>query len=186
MKQCTLNVDLLNRVALARGIKEPNDKLNHVYIWDEEGKRNYLATNGHILFWAKDEIKEYDGKIEGRLALFYEGKIKHKKYERGVLLSFDETGKGTIRGVLGEKNCRLSSVEPPENWLRCIPARDSEKLTTYRLFCPQYLQYIREFIDWNYFKRPQTLSNEDTWSPVVWYAGDKVAVIMPMRLERGE
>ena len=184
--QYTLNVELLNAVALARGVKEPNDKLNQVYVWDEDGRRNYMATNGHILFWAKEDIKEFAGKIEGKLALFWEGKIKHKKHELGVLLFHDEQGLGTIRSVQDDKRCVVSSIQPPENWLRCIPPRDSEKLTVYRLFNPQYLGYVREFLGWDYFKRPQTLSNEDTWAPAVWYTDDKVAVIMPMRLERGE
>lgn len=56
--QYTLNAELLNAVALARGVKEPNDRLNQVYVWDEDGRRNYMATNGHILFWAKEDIKD--------------------------------------------------------------------------------------------------------------------------------
>ena len=181
-----LNVELLNSVALARGVKEPNDKLNQVYVWDEDCKRNYMATNGHILFWAKDKIPAGEESIEGLIALFWEGKIKHKKHELGVSLNFDVIGLGTFRTVSENKRCKVSTIEPPANWLRCIPPRDSEKLTTYRLFNPQYLGYVREFIEDGYFKRPQTLTNEDTWSPVVWYYGDKVACIMPMRLERGE
>lgn len=186
MKEYILNIELLNGVALARGVKEPNDKLNQVYVWDEDGRRNYMATNGHILFWAKDEIQDTDGKIEGRLSLQWEGKIKHKKHELGVALHTDETGLGTIRTVAEDKRCEVSTIEPPENWLNCIPARDSEKLTVYRLFNPQYLGYVREFIGEGYFKRPQTRTNEDDWSPAVWYYEDKVACIMPMRLERGE
>ena len=186
MTQYILNAELLNSVALARGVKEPNDKLNQVYVWDEDGRRNYMATNGHILFWAKDEIKEGEGAIKGKLALFWEGKIKRKKYERGVSLTYDAQGLGTIRSVSDDKRCVVSDVQPPENWLRCIPPRDSEKLTAYRLFNPQYLGYVREFIGDGYFKRPQTLTNDDTWAPAVWYYEDKVACIMPMRLERGE
>ena len=178
-----LNAELLNGVALARGVKEPNEKLNQVYVWDEDGKRNYLATNGHILFWAKDKIDENGGKIEGRIALFWEGKIKRKKYERGVSLTFDAMGLGTIRSVAEDKRCEVSTVEPPSNWLKCIPARDAEPLTVYRLFNPQYMGYVREFIGEDFFNRPQTLANDGRWSPVVWYARDeKVAVIMPMRL----
>lgn len=186
MIQYTLNSELLNGVALARGVKEPNDRLNQVYVWDEDGRRNYMATNGHILFWAKDEIARDDNIIYGKLALLWEGKIKRKKHELGVALHTDETGLGTIRTVAEDKRCEVSTIEPPENWLRCIPARDSEKLTAYRLFNPQYLGYVREFIGGGYFKRPQTLTNEDTWAPAVWYYEDKVACIMPMRLERGE
>lgn len=182
-----LNVELLNSVALARGVKEPNDKLNQVYVWDDDGKRNYMATNGHILFWAKDKIQAGEESIEGLISLFWEGKIKHKKHELGVILNFDWMGLGTIRTVAEDKRCVVSDLQPPENWLSCIPARDSEKLTVYRLFNPQYLGYVREFIGYGYFKRPQTLTNEDAWSPVVWYTeDDKVACIMPMRLERGE
>ena len=186
MKTYILNVDLLNKVALARGIKEPNDRLNQVYVWDDDAKRNYMATNGHILFWARDDRAAGSQKIKGKLALFWEGKIKHKKHELGVSLTFDDKGLGTIRTVSEDKRCELMNVEPPENWLRCIPARDSEKLTVYRLFNPQYLGYVREFIGDGYFKRPQTLTNEDGWAPAVWYYEDKVACIMPMRLERGE
>lgn len=181
-----LNVELLNKVALARGVKEPNDKLNQVYVWDDDAKRNYMATNGHILFWARADRTGGEKKIQGKLALFWEGKIKHKKHELGVSLNFDGMGLGTIRTVAEDKRCVVSDVQPPENWLRCIPPRDSEKLTAYRLFNPQYLGYVREFIGDGYFKRPQTLTNEDTWAPAVWYYEDKVACIMPMRLERGE
>ena len=180
-----LNVELLNGVALARGVKEPNDKLNQVYVWDDDAKRNYMATNGHILFWARDDRAAGTQKIKGKLALFWEGKIKHKKHELGVSLILDNSRLGPIRTVAEDKRCEVSTIEPPENWLRCIPPADSEKLTAYRLFNPQYLGYVREFLGWDYFKRPRTRTNEDTWSPVVWYAGDKVAVIMPMRLERG-
>jgi len=182
-----LNVELLNKVALARGVKEVNDKLNCVYVWDDAGKRNYMATNGHILFWAKDEIQDTDGKIEGRLALQWEGKIKHNKHERGALVNIEPSGLGTIRTVKEDKRVIDAKIDPPENWLKCIPARDSEKLEKYTLFNPQYLGYVREFIGDYYFTRPQTLSNEGNWNPVVWYCGDdKIAVIMPMRLERGE
>ncbi|MBO7664783.1 hypothetical protein J6S46_02940 [Candidatus Saccharibacteria bacterium] len=182
-----LNVELLNGVALARGVKEPNDKLNQVYVWDDDAKRNYMATNGHILFWARADRTGGEKKIKGKLALFWEGKIKHKKHELGVALHTDETGLGTIRTVAEDKRCEVSTIEPPENWLRCIPARDSEKLTVYRAFNPQYLGYVREFIGWSYFKRPQTRTNDEDLSPVVWYTEeDKVACIMPIRLERGE
>lgn len=182
-----LNVELLNGVALARGVKEPNDKLNQVYVWDDDAKRNYMATNGHILFWARDDRAAGSKKIQGKLALFWEGKIKHKKNELGVsLILNDARGLDTFRTVAEDKRCEVSTIEPPKNWLRCIPPRDSEKLTAYRLFNPQYLSYVREFIEDGYFKRPQTLSNENTWAPAVWYYDEKVACIMPMRLERGE
>lgn len=176
-----LNAELLNGTSLARGVKEPNDKLNQVYVWDEDGMRNYMATNGHILFWAKDEIKDGEGAIDGKLALFWEGKIKRKKYERGVSLTYDTQGIGSIRSVSGDKICFISDVQPPENWLKCIPPRDSEKLTVFKLFNPQYLGYIRDFIGTGFFNCPQTLTNENKWSPAVWYYKNKIACIMPIR-----
>lgn len=67
MREYILNAELLNGVALARSVKEPKNWMNQVYVWDEGGKRNYMATNGQILFWAKDEIKEGEGAIDRKL-----------------------------------------------------------------------------------------------------------------------
>lgn len=183
MNEYILNAELLNGVALARGVKEPKNWMNQVYVWDEGGIRNYMATNGHILFWAKDEIKDGEGAIDGKLALFWEGKIKRKRYERGVLLTHDEQGSGTIRSVSDNKKCFISDIQPPEYWLNCIPPRDSEKLTIFKMFNPQYLGCIRDFIGDGFYNCPQTLTNKNKWSPAVWYYKNKIACIMPIRCE---
>ena len=181
MKSYILNSELLNGVALARGLTNLNFRLRNVYVWDTDEKRYYMATNGHIMFVATSELKSYDIRIEKPLALLYKGTVKARKREDATL-HIDDEGKAEFITLRENKEVSLVNCEPPEHWKDCIPPENSPKLEVYCCFNPDYLGRIRKFIGSYLFTRPQT-TNNDGRSPVVWFAGNKIAVIMPIKVD---
>lgn len=181
MKVYTLNLEFLNGVALARDLGHPNFRLKNVYVWDEGNKRFYMGTNGHIMFIAADELSQPTLNIEKPLALLYKGTLKGKKGENTTLV-IDNEGRAEFMTSRENKQVEIIQCSPPEHWKECIPSEDSPKLEVYVCFNPDYLGRIRQFIGANVFTRPQTTENNGR-SPVAWYAGKKLAVIMPIRLD---
>lgn len=180
MKQFRINAELLNGVKLAKGEKHPKWELNYIFVWDDAFKRNYMATNGHIMFLATDNRQTDEPLIEDVLAFDFKGTIKARTTEM-PLLCLNDDGTASIYSTKENKPITMSKAKMPDGWDRVIPTKNNELLQVFCLFNGEYLRRIQQFMGGDAWERPYTLDNDGS-SPVAWISNNKTAVIMPVRV----
>ena len=147
--------EILNKMFLAIDKKHPNEALRYILV---EDSRKFTATNGHIMLqWEEKEDVTFKFP-EPRVYV----KMTHK---------LDDD-----REIIYETDVNYPDFE---RVLDTIPETDAKE---YTMFAPKYIDILNKFMDdkWAYLQKPKM---GDSQSAAKWEIGNKICVIMPVRVK---
>lgn len=148
--------EILNKMFLAIDKKHPNEALRYVLV---EDSRKFTATDGAILLCWEEKEEDVTFKFPEPRAYV---KMTHK-------LNDD-------REIIYETDVNYPDFE---RVLDNIPETDAEQ---YSMFNPKYIDVLNKFMDVKlaYCQKPKM---RDSKSAAKWEIGNKICVIMPVRVE---
>lgn len=148
--------EILNKMFLAIDKKHPNEALRYILV---EDSRKFTATNGHILLHWEEKEEDVTFKFpEPRVYV----KMTHK---------LDDD-----REIIYETDVNYLDYE---HVLDTIPETEAEQ---YTMFAPKYIDILNKFMDdkWACCQKPKM---RDSQSAAKWEIGNKICVIMPVRVK---
>lgn len=148
--------EILNKMFLAIDKKSSNEAFRYILV---EDSRKFTATNGHILLHWEEKEKDVTFKFpEPRVYV----KMTHK---------LDDD-----REIIYETNVNYPDFE---RVLDTIPETDAEQ---YTMFDPCYIDILNKFMDDKraYCQKPKM---RDLQSAAKWEIGNKICVIMPVKVK---
>ena len=147
--------EILNKMFLAIDKKSYNEAFRYILV---EDSRKFTATNGHIMLqWEEKEDVTFKFP-EPRVYV----KMTHK---------LDDD-----REIIYETDVNYLDYE---RILDNIPETYAEQ---YTMFDPKYIDILNKFMDdkWAYCQKPKM---RDSQSAAKWEIGNKICVIMPVRVK---
>ena len=184
MTKYKINIDLINKVVPATSTEQARYWLNGVYIHDTDGIRNYVATNGHILFKASEM---FEGEtLKEPLILKINKPLKNKYIKNGEMTIVD---KDTVVIKHHEKTvCDIIDGTFPEYQRLFDSHKGAKPIEEYVLFAPEYMAELKKFMPENWTDIPLMVGNESMGQ---WHYEDVegvnyTALLMPVRIKRWE
>lgn len=150
--------EILNKMFLAIDKKCYNPALQYILV---EDSRKFTATNGVILLHWEEKEEDITFKFPEPRAYV---KMTHK---------LDDD-----REIIYETN--IDYIYPDyKRILDNIPETDAEQ---YTMFSPKYIDILNKFMDdkWAYCQKPKM---RDSQSAAKWEIGNKICVIMPVKVK---
>lgn len=148
--------EILNKIFLAIDKKSSNEALRYILV---EDSRKFRATNGHIMLQWEEKEEDVTFKFpEPRVYV----KMTHK---------LDDD-----REIIYETDVNYPDFE---RVLDNIPETEAEQ---YTMFDPKYIDILNKFMDdkWAYCQKPKM---RDSQSAAKWEIGNKICVIMPVKVK---
>lgn len=177
MKEITINLKMLSDCLLGVSTEKTKYFLQGVLIRDKDGKRQYAATNGHILI-VHEEEGITDSGLSEEIILKPLVKIKLGKAicpeDRYAQLQFVDRDTALIRSNQDKVVCDIIDGKFPE-FEKVLPSDDTEEAKTYMKFNPKYMKILERVIP--SAGRPRAAYEN---SPAVWSKGDCKVVLMPL------
>ena len=147
--------EILNKMFLAIDKKPSNDAFRYILV---EDSRKFTATNGHIMLqWEEKEDVTFKFP-EPRVYV----KMTHKLDDDREIIYETDVNYPDYKRILDN-----------------IPETDAEQ---YTMFDPKYIDILNKFMDdkWAYLQKPKM---RDSQSAAKWEIGNKICVIMPVRVK---
>ena len=148
---------ILNKMFLAIDKKPSNAAFGYILV---EDSRKFTATNGHILLhWEEKEEEDVTFKFpEPRVYV----KMTHKLDDDREIIYETDVNYPDFEHVLNE-----------------IPETEAEQ---YTMFDPKYIDILNKFMDdkWACCQKPKM---RDSLSAAKWEIGNKICVIMPVKVK---
>lgn len=148
--------EILNKMFLAIDKKSSNEAFKYILV---EDSRKFTATNGHILLHWEEKEEDVTFKFpEPRVYV----KMTHK---------LDDD-----REIIYETDVNYPDFE---SVLDTIPETEAKQ---YTIFDPKYIDILNKFMDdkWAYCQKPKM---RDSQSAAKWEIGNKICVIMPVKVK---
>ena len=148
--------EILNKMFLAIDKKSSNEAFRYILV---EDSRKFTATNGHILLHWEEKEEDITFKFPEPRAYV---KMTHK---------LDDD-----REIIYETDVNYPDFE---RVLDTIPETDAKE---YTMFDPKYIDILNKFMDdkWTYCQKPKM---RDSQSAAKWEIGNKICVIMPVKVK---
>lgn len=182
MKKYTVNIDLINKVIPAVSNDQYRPHWQGVYIHDTDGIRNYVATNGHILFKCAEKGFEGDS-LENPVILRLNKPLKNKAGLKGELTIVDND---TAVIKYAEKTvCDIIDAEFPDYQRLIDSGKFAEEIQEYVVFAPEYMAELKKFIPTAWYNTPRM---KDKTAMGQWFYNDEkafieyTALMMPLRV----
>ena len=147
--------EILNKMFLAIDKKTSNEAFRYILV---EDSRKFTATNGHIMLqWEEKEDVTFKFP-EPRVYV----KMTHKLDDDREIIYETDVNYPDYKRILDN-----------------IPETDAEQ---YTIFSPKYIDILNKFMDdkWAYCQKPKM---RDSQSAAKWEIGNKICVIMPVRVK---
>ena len=147
--------EILNKMFLAIDKKHPNDAFRYILV---EDSRKFTATNGHIMLqWEEKEDVTFKFP-EPRVYV----KMTHKLDDDREIIYETDVNYPDYKRILDN-----------------IPETDAEQ---YTMFDPKYIDILNKFMDdkWACCQKPKM---RDSQSAAKWEIGNKICVIMPVKVK---
>lgn len=170
-----LNCEAINAVLPAVSKDPVRFYLGGIYVEDVGDYRQYTACDGHILLRVRAGLAPSDERLDKGYILKIEKPFGKKNFKAEFIIVDEKTA---VLKSLETKTAEIIDAQYPDV-SRVIPADDTQAAKEYAVFDPDLLKKVNVFLGKKNYK-PQM---EDANSPAVWYKGDKIAVLMPMRSE---
>ena len=151
----TKTYKILNKMFLAIDKKLSNEAFKYILV---EDSRKFTATDGHILLhWEEEEDVTFKFP-EPRVYV----KMTHKLDDDREIIYETDVNYPDYKYVLDT-----------------IPETDAEQ---YTMFVPKYIDILNKFMDdkWAYCQKPKM---RDSQSAAKWEIGNKICVIMPVKVK---
>ena len=147
--------EILNKMFLAIDKKASNNAFRYILV---EDSRKFTATNGHIMLqWEEKEDVTFKFP-EPRVYV----KMTHKLDDDREIIYETDVNYPDYKRILDN-----------------IPETYAEQ---YTMFAPKYIDILNKFMDdkWAYCQKPKM---RDSQSAAKWEIGNKICVIMPVRVK---
>ena len=147
--------EILNKMFLAIDKKTSNEAFRYILV---EDSRKFTATNGHIMLqWEEKEDVTFKFP-EPRVYV----KMTHKLDDDREIIYETDVNYPDYKRILDN-----------------IPETDAEQ---YTMFPPCYIDILNKFMDdkWAYCQKPKM---RDSQSAAKWEIGNKICVIMPVKVK---
>ena len=147
--------EILNKMFLAIDKKTSNEAFRYILV---EDSRKFTATNGHIMLqWEEKEDVTFKFP-EPRVYV----KMTHKLDDDREIIYETDVNYPDYKRILDN-----------------IPETDAEQ---YTMFAPCYIDILNKFMDdkWAYCQKPKM---RDSQSAAKWEIGNKICVIMPVKVK---
>ena len=147
--------EILNKMFLAIDKKSSNEAFRCILV---EDSRKFTATNGHIMLqWEEKEDVTFKFP-EPRVYV----KMTHKLDDDREIIYETDVNYPNYKSVLNE-----------------IPETEAEQ---YTMFDPKYIDILNKFMDdkWAYCQKPKM---RDSQSAAKWEIGNKICIIMPVKVK---
>lgn len=148
---------ILNKMFLAIDKKSSNEAFRYILV---EDSRKFTATDGHImLHWEEKEEEDVTFKFPEPRAYV---KMTHKLDDDCEIIYETDVSYPNYKSVLNE-----------------IPETEAEQ---YTMFDPKHIDVLNKFMDdkWAYCQKPKM---RDSQSAAKWEVGNKICVIMPVKVK---
>ena len=147
--------EILNKMFLAIDKKPSNDVFRYILV---EDSKKFTATNGHIMLqWEEKEDVTFKFP-EPRVYV----KMTHKLDDDREIIYETDVNYPDYKRILDN-----------------IPETDAKQ---YTMFAPCYIDILNKFMDdkWAYCQKPKM---RDSQSAAKWEIGNKICVIMPVKVK---
>lgn len=148
--------EILNKMFLGIDKKHPNEALRYILV---EDSRKFTAIDGHIMLQWEEKEEDITFKFPEPRAYV---KMTHKLDDDREIIYETDINYPNYKCFLNE-----------------IPETDAEQ---YTIFSPKYIDILNKFMDdkWAYCQKPKM---RDSQSPAKWEIGNKICVIMPVKVK---
>lgn len=177
--------------------KMARDLYSCVYIEDVDTsdgpQRKYYCTNGHVLLFYKEAIKEKQlagpialnfKKLPATRKLYYDFELDNEKVEATVMNDFGEPSDVEIN-YIDTKHLRMDGFETVKRVLFEEKIKSFQKADQFILFSDEVIKVVKDYMGIGLFCQKPSVQDHyrQSSSPVFWHNSDcsMVAIGMPLR-----